>query len=202
MDNIVNIGSIDLPMDNKNLATPPPNSKRLINRNLSSEELKQWYSASTVIDRINWAIRKGIVYLDANGKFNKRNFEPRTLDEMPVGRRASIHYRDKSCAYCGSDKDLQVDHVIPFMAWPEELLWLANTSSNLVSACADCNKNKSYKYSDLAFKFPYPIVGFCKSCSRFKHKSCDKVLVHCTKCQDVSAGSVCQLHGVDCEEEN
>ena len=51
--------------------------------------------------------------------------------------RKSIHARDGyKCVYCGSTRQLTVDHILPKSRGGE------NTYSNLVSACNSCNTKK------------------------------------------------------------
>lgn len=171
----------------------------LINRDLSSNELREWFQLRVPKDKIRWAVERGIVQIKPDGKYLRRNSEPRSIDEMPKQRRAAIHYRDKECAYCGHEGTLVVDHLIPFMAWPAELLWLANTSSNLVSACEECNASKLANFNDSSFKHAYPIVFECINCRVKEHLICGTVKVYCYKCNDISTAMFCNLPGIDCE---
>jgi hypothetical protein len=52
---------------------------------------------------------------------------------IPVNLRLSVLARDKCCVYCGSDKDLTIDHVIPVIQRGSD------AESNLVTACKRCN---------------------------------------------------------------
>lgn len=45
--------------------------------------------------------------------------------------------RDKECVYCGSDKKLELDHIIPLKLGGNSLF------ENFVLACAKCNRSKS-----------------------------------------------------------
>jgi len=201
ISDVKSFGDIDFmrQLERENDAPPPPNAKRLISRNISANEMREWYALVDVKAKANWLITKGIVFLDPTGKFARRNNQLRSIDEMPNKRRAAIHARDKECAYCGSSVLLVVDHVIPFMAWPEQLLWLANTSGNLVSACEPCNKSKSANYNDLSYKNPYQIVFECINCGDWEHKPCQVSKVYCAKCKDVSSAMTCSFSTIECE---
>lgn len=53
-------------------------------------------------------------------------------------KRAAILARDgHACFYCGSKKDLQVDHIVAFSGQGSD------DDSNLATACGKCNRAKS-----------------------------------------------------------
>lgn len=72
-----------------------------------------------------------------------RNREPRT--PIIPQKRAIIHERDGGiCRLCGTGGHiLTVDHIIPRSAFDAEDLAIADRSDNLISACWDCNMQKS-----------------------------------------------------------
>lgn len=196
LDNVVKFDAIEMSeifVDNFDL---PSNAKPLT-RKLTESELLEWYRTIDAKTKITWAISKGIVAVNNDGWFIRQNNSPRTLDEMPKQRRALVHMRDRECAYCNATTNLVVDHVIPFMAWPVHLLWLANTSSNLVSACEACNKTKTAKYNDLAYKKVYPIVPNCTNCDY----DCgdDTTRVYCSTCRETGFANICLLPKIICE---
>lgn len=173
-------------------------------RDLTQSELQRWYEAVRPDDKLKLAIELKIVELDGN-RFVRRNNLKRTIDEMPKAHRAAIHFRDRECAYCGSSGTLQVDHLIPFSAWPENLIWLANTSSNLVSACESCNAEKSNRlFGDNEFDslFPFkscrPIAMACVNCDKNPCDSCDTIGVWCYVCQQGARSSLCRLPKMIC----
>ncbi len=49
-----------------------------------------------------------------------------------------------TCAYCGSDKDLTIEHVVPISRWRELGLRrrVLDNDSNRVHACLRCNAEK------------------------------------------------------------
>jgi hypothetical protein len=69
--------------------------------------------------------------------------EKSTLEVSPpltARERKRILERDQwRCRYCGSQRDLQVDHIFP------RSLWGGNQDDNLAVACATCNHEKSNK---------------------------------------------------------
>lgn len=171
-------------------------------RNMTQLELQSWYTKWRPDEKLQLALDLKIVKIE-DGKFVKQNSVPRSIDEMSNQNRALVHARDKECAYCGADGELTVDHFIPASAWPEHLLWLANTSSNLVSACWDCNKAKSVKVPDeQPYKRIWPIVKSCNECSPHVHGYCDDcepVTAWCGRCQQSSVAALCQLPMIECE---
>ncbi len=59
-----------------------------------------------------------------------------TIGEVDI---AVIYERDKVCIYCGSDKDLTVDHLVPLArGGPHQ-------QDNLAVACRSCNSRKGTK---------------------------------------------------------
>jgi 5-methylcytosine-specific restriction endonuclease McrA len=169
-------------------------------RDLTQSELIEFYTARRPEDKLDFALRMKLVSV-IDDKFVRQNSVPRTVDEMPTANRASIHYRDKECAYCGDTEDLTVDHLIPFSAWDEQHLWLANTSSNLVSACWDCNHTKSANlYKDPPFKQLWPIVGRCTQCKPSVGQcGCEPITAWCNNCRHPNATVVCSLPNINCE---
>lgn len=173
-------------------------------RDLTQSELLLWYNSWRPEDKHKTAVQLKIAIV-SDGRYTRRNIVERSIDEMPSQNRALIHARDKQCAYCGvSNGNLTVDHYIPLSAWPENLLWLANTSSNLVSACWDCNKAKSVKVAEEPpYKNIWPIVKFCNECekSAFACTDCDSSVVWCAYCQMSAKAVNCKLPKIECENQ-
>lgn len=169
-------------------------------RNLSQNELVDWYSLRRPEQKFEFLQNLKIVKLDKENRFVKQNSIPRNIDEMPNFQRHLIHKRDGCCAYCGdTNVKLTVDHFIPASAWPDNLIWLANTSSNLVSACWDCNKSKSTFYSESAYKQIYAYSPKCGDCS-YDSCSCQRIVAWCGKCQNTATVAVCNLPKIVCED--
>ncbi len=61
----------------------------------------------------------------------------RTWKVPPVNRRGILRRDHNSCQYCGTNKDLTLDHVIPRSRGGR------HTWDNVVSACSKCNCRKS-----------------------------------------------------------
>jgi len=61
----------------------------------------------------------------------------RTWKIPPVNRRGILRRDRNSCQYCGSNKNLTLDHVIPRSRGG------GHTWENVVTACAECNSRKS-----------------------------------------------------------
>lgn len=167
-------------------------------RNLTELELREFYAARRPDQKLKVAVDLGIIKIK-DERFVRQNEVPRSIKEMPSIRRALIHFRDKECAYCGDTENLTVDHLIPFSAWPEHLIWLANTSSNLVSACWDCNRIKSANlYQEPPYKQVWPIVENCDLC-RPTNCQCESLSVWCSKCRQAEMTSICRLPKIECE---
>jgi 5-methylcytosine-specific restriction endonuclease McrA len=65
---------------------------------------------------------------------------PYHLAKNAYPTRASIYKRDDhECQYCGSEKDLTLDHVIPRSKGGQD------TWDNLVTCCSKCNLKKGNK---------------------------------------------------------
>ena len=68
-------------------------------------------------------------------------FNLETLSSSEAKRlwRRKIKQRwDYECAYCGSDKDLTIDHVVPRSKGGTDF------TKNVVCCCHDCNQSKSH----------------------------------------------------------
>ena len=168
-------------------------------RDLTQSELTEFYTARRPENKLDLVLRLKLVSV-IDGKFVRQNSVPRTIDEMSTANRAAIHHRDKECAYCGDKENLTVDHLIPFSAWDERHLWLANTSSNLVSACWDCNLTKSANlFKDPPFKQMWPIVEQCTQCQPANGCGCESVTAWCMTCKHPNATAVCSLPKINCE---
>ncbi len=82
----------------------------------------------------------------------------------PVNRREVFRRDGHSCQYCGSRKDLTLDHVIPRSQGGP------HTWENVVTACAPCNGRKGARTPEMA-KMPlkqkpkapiHPVVAFAE----------------------------------------
>ena len=82
--------------------------------------------------------------------------------KLTTDQKARVLRRDSSCVYCGSQENLTVDHVIPmsrrrdYKLTPREI----NNYGNLVTACEDCNRQKTGKL---------PHEFFAESPDKLKH---------------------------------
>jgi len=82
----------------------------------------------------------------------------------PVNRREVLRRDRHTCQYCGSQKQLTLDHVIP-KAWGGQHSW-----DNVVTACSSCNSKKGARSPELANmklarkpKAPmHPVVAFAE----------------------------------------
>lgn len=115
--------------------------------------------------RVDLLVDNGIVEI-LDSRFVRKNYQQRNQEELTDFERFNVHDRSGgSCSYCGLNKPLQVDHIIPRSAWPEKYLWLADDGSNLTSACLDCNAKKSNRFIDwLLWTKPYPFIQKCEFC--------------------------------------
>jgi 5-methylcytosine-specific restriction endonuclease McrA len=82
----------------------------------------------------------------------------------PVNRREVLRRDRHTCQYCGSQKQLTLDHVIP-RSWGGQHSW-----DNVVAACSPCNARKGAQSPELANmtlarkpKAPlHPVVAFAE----------------------------------------
>lgn len=123
-----------------------------------------------------------------------RNREERT--RIDSHKRAIIHERDGHiCRMCGiGGVRLTVDHIVPRSAFRADSLHIADRSDNLISACWDCNMDKSN------YEHPQPkrmgVVRECWDCANPWHdpeyylddladsdpRPATPVLVYCGRC--------------------
>lgn len=125
---------------------------------LPDNPLYMWEAAPSVAKSLGWI-------LDEEDNFQRwpiRNREPRT--PISPQKRAIIHARDGNiCRLCGTGGHvLTVDHIIPRSAFMPEHLYIADRSDNLISACWDCNEQKS-NYEHEQLKRPGVVVA-CWDC--------------------------------------
>lgn len=72
---------------------------------------------------------------------NEYLFNLHTLSSQDAKRlwRKSIKEKwDNKCAYCGSEEDLTIDHIIPQRKGGNTVI------TNVVSCCSSCNKSKGH----------------------------------------------------------
>jgi len=100
---------------------------------------KNWYEENKEhlkeVRKKYYKTKKGILsYQRANHiKLSIRKNRPTDLTRDKI---KEIFERDKFCVYCGSNKNLELDHVIP-LKWGGSCM-----SDNFVIACAICNRSK------------------------------------------------------------
>ncbi|MCM1981918.1 HNH endonuclease [Lyngbya confervoides] len=88
----------------------------------------------------------------------------RTWKVPPVNRREVLRRDKNTCQYCGSRKDLTLDHVIPRSRGGQ------HTWDNVVTACASCNGRKGnqiLEHSPLILRQPpraprHPVIAFAE----------------------------------------
>lgn len=102
-------------------------------------------------------------------------------DEIPWLLRKLVYMRDaERCRSCGSEHELQLDHVVP---------WSANgldVGSNLQTLCADCNMEKSNFRMNPKSRIQ-AVTPFCDHCLR-DHASIpswwhNKAMLSCEVCR-------------------
>lgn len=83
-------------------------------------------------------------YLSEQGKLSVQNCNHRKLalkknqpTDLTRKKIREIFSRDKVCVYCGSNKDFELDHIIPLTKGGSCMF------NNLVLSCAKCNRSKS-----------------------------------------------------------
>lgn len=81
-------------------------------------------------------------------------------EPMPSELRYAIASRDGfHCAWCWSNKELQIDHIIPWSAGG------SNDTTNLRLLCGPCNRKRSNYESDSGTAHPKPITLACLRCT-------------------------------------
>lgn len=79
---------------------------------------------------------KGILtYTRANHK--RMTLKKKCKFELTIQQIKQIKNRDKVCVYCGSEKQLELDHIIPLSKGGEGIFY------NFVLACRNCNSSKN-----------------------------------------------------------
>lgn len=135
--------------------TPKQNLELIPKKALDTQADKKafilaWFQVTNWSKKLDLAYTHGLVALDDNQRFEVRNSFSRDYEDLRLAVMAIVYWRDQSqCAYCGLGIQQgagQIDHVIPRSAWPQEWLWLADDSSNLVPAHKKCNLEKSNFY--------------------------------------------------------
>lgn len=118
---------------------------------INSFIVERYLRSQSLSERVDMLIKAGILKL-TDGKFQRRNWQPRLQDELPKYWRYNVHDKcAERCSYCFDARSEQVDHLIPRSAWPEEYLWLADDGSNLVASCKECNQKKTNNYLELSW---------------------------------------------------
>jgi len=138
--------------------------------------LKLWFNTWRPREKLELAYRFGLVELDDNQRFLVKNSFVRDYKTDKMKLLQAIYWRDEAyCGYCDNTivyGNGQIDHVIPRSAWPQDWVWLADDSSNLVAACQKCNLSKSNFYKTCHTRL-IPIMFEC-SPRRLKDEDCCK----------------------------
>lgn len=88
------------------------------------------------LDKMIKSARRGELNHKWKGGISKTNENFRKTRKYKAWK-LLVKDRDKKCVLCGSEKDLQVDHIAPFALYPELRLVLEN--GRLL--CANCHRN-------------------------------------------------------------
>jgi hypothetical protein len=65
---------------------------------------------------------------------------------LKLWKQSIKEYWGERCAYCNSEENLTIDHIIPQIKGGETI------KTNVICACKKCNYQKGYKYWDEWFK--------------------------------------------------
>lgn len=84
-------------------------------------------------------VRAGNVYYERPTIIRLLRYIPLPCRKLPLSREAILRREGFKCIYCGSNKKLTLDHIIPRSKGG------GNTWTNLVAACHDCNVLKGDK---------------------------------------------------------
>lgn len=98
-----------------------------------------WYSAQTWAIRAPKFVLQVPVHIRLTSSQRDRSWKP------PAASRREVLRRDQhTCQYCGSRRQLTLDHVLP------RSLGGQDTWDNLVAACATCNSHKGARTPEQA----------------------------------------------------
>lgn len=158
----------------------------------------EWLNQTNPQRKLALAITYGLVSIKDDGKFVTQNTQSRKEFEASASQKlALIYWRDvNQCAYCQRHfvikKGGQIDHFIPRSAWPQEWLWLADDSSNLVASCSTCNQKKSNNYWVITteMQMTHIPIGLCNKSEAIQlpdwndYQSCQSYAQYTGKRQD------------------
>jgi 5-methylcytosine-specific restriction endonuclease McrA len=114
---------------------------------------------------IKWEVRSPSVVLEVPEHIRLTVSNPERLWKVPpVNRREVLRRDNHSCQYCGSTKNLTIDHVIPRSKGGQ------HTWDNVVAACERCNSLKGDRLPHEASMVPrvkpkapaHPAVAFAE----------------------------------------
>lgn len=91
------------------------------------------------IEGIIWEVRSPNFILKVPAHIRLNNAVERVWKIPPVNRKELLRRDRNQCQYCGSKKDLTLDHILPRSRGGK------HTWDNLVIACACCNNKKGSK---------------------------------------------------------
>ena len=106
---------------------------RKANREKIAEQKKQYYQNNREVFRLQ----------DQRRRARKANAAGHCTREQ---LRARFEYYGNRCVYCGSEENLQVEHLIPISKGG------SNWPANLAPACESCNKSKHARKTFVEFK--------------------------------------------------
>lgn len=120
-----------------------------------------------------WEVRSPSVVLEVPEHIRLTVSNPERLWKVPpVNRREVLRRDNHSCQYCGSTKNLTIDHVIPRSKGGQ------HTWDNVVAACERCNSTKGDRLPHEAGMVPkvkpkapaHPAVAFAEKFWQAQHE--------------------------------
>jgi CRISPR/Cas system Type II protein with McrA/HNH and RuvC-like nuclease domain len=111
----------------------PKNNKPIWLKNI--RQLIHWHYAKLMTESI---FGTRIEFARVMIEFKKLESNEKNMSEL-LRQNKQMLDMEKKCAYCNSDKDIQLDHIIPLSKGGWDIF------DNLVFACKKCNLSKSNK---------------------------------------------------------